>query len=216
MWESTEGYSMWKTEKRHSKFGKTGFNQLEQLEHWSITSPKKGQNQLSPENLETTITKILVLVLQKNVNLLTFCGFIRHLNKSMIFNALHLKNSTGWHVLACFSLNKTESFMKNDINFDYVVKKMYLLKLFCIVTYRIRRLAWPFNDLHLFMDAKVLHVLGSDSGGVVLALGLWSKKSRVRTLVSPLGFSVTDPGYILLSSSDMTELLLLQPPNWCG
>ena len=85
---------------------------------------------------------------------------------------------------------------------------MYLIKLFCIVTYRIRRLAWSFNDLHLFMDAKVLHLLGSDSGGVVLALGLWSKKSRVRTLVSPLGFSETDPGYILLPSSDMTELLL--------
>ena len=70
MWESTEGYSRWKIVKRHSKFGKTGLNQLEQLEHRSITSPKKGQNQLSLENLETTITKILVLVFQKNVNLL--------------------------------------------------------------------------------------------------------------------------------------------------
>ena len=70
MWESTEGYSRWKIEKRHSKFGKTGLNQLEQLDYWSITSPKKGQNQLSPEKLEATITKILVLVFRKNVNLL--------------------------------------------------------------------------------------------------------------------------------------------------
>ena len=39
--ESTEGFSRWKVEKRHAKFGKTGLN------NWNIHKSQKGQNQVS-------------------------------------------------------------------------------------------------------------------------------------------------------------------------